>query len=461
MIDKKAPNTQSRVLKVRVFPTETQKKVINQTFGACRFIYNNYLQERSEFYIEHIMPVKKTSTKQELQEIYKTFKRTSDKEYGQLYPWMKETSSTARHEATRHLDAAYSRFFDNCKKHRKVGRKHNVYGFPQFKSKKDSHQSYSDRITNFDWSHRSITIPKCGKLRFRNAALPKWFDENTTSVNGSVTISKSASGRYYASILFTVCDYKCSHGERRQAIGLDFSPELCYVDADGNTGKDFGYVAQKQKANKQLKRLGRAYARKMYVTNPDSPRKLPSKNKEKARAKLARLEERISDKRKDWIEKETLRLVRTYDRVVVEDLNLKGISSFLRNAKNMNDTSWATFVSRLEAKGKDYDCLVVKADRYFASSQICSKCGYQNHALTLRDRTWTCPDCGSNHIRDLNAAINLKNYVVPLGRGKLTPMDTGNEGYATLLAAQALTVAEVGTGIGDYTQESHGSSDRG
>ena len=460
-MDKKAPNTQSKVLKVRVFPTETQKKVIHQTFGACRFIYNNYLQERCEFYIEQIMPVKKISTKQELQEIYKTFKRTSDKEYSQLYPWMKETSSTARHEATRHLDAAYSRFFDNCKKHRKVGRKHNVYGFPQFKSKKDSHQSYSDRITNFDWSHRTITIPKCGKLRFRNAALPKWFDENTTSMNGSVTISKSASGRYYASILFTVCDYKCSHNERKQAVGLDFSPKLCYVDSDGNTGKDFGYVPQKQKANKQLKRLGRAYARKTYVTNPDFPKKkLPSKNKEKARTKLARLEERISDKRKDWIEKETLRLVRTYNKVVVEDLNLKGISSFLKNAKNMNDTSWATFVSRLKAKGKDYDCLVVKADRYFASSQICSKCGYQNHALTLRDRTWTCPDCGSNHSRDLNAAINLKNYV-PLGRGEFTPMDTGKEGYVASLATQALTVGEVGTSIGDFTQESHGSSDRG
>ena len=131
--------------------------------------------------------------------------------------------------------------------------------------------------------------------------------------------------------------------------------------------------------------------------------------------------------------------MRTYDKIVVEDLNLKGISSFLRNAKNMNDTSWATFVSRLEAKGKDYDCLVIKADRYFASSQICSKCGYRNHALTLRDRTWACPDCGSNHIRDLNAAINLRNYV-PLGRGKLTPMDIGKEGYVASLATQALTV---------------------
>lgn len=458
MMDKKSLET-NKVLKVRIYPTDAQERVMKMTLGACRFIYNNYLQERSEFYIEHILPVKKSSTKQQLSEIYKTFKRTSDKEYGQLYPWMKETSSTARHEATRHLDSAYSRFFDNCKKHRKVGRKHNPYGFPQFKSKKDSHQSYSDRITDFDWSHRAITIPKCGKLRFRNAELPRWFD-GSTRMNGSVTISKSASGRWYASILFTVRNKQYETCNRKQAVGLDFSPEFCYVDSDGNTGKDFGYVAQKQSNAKKLKHLQRAYARKINIQDTDSPRKHPSKNKEKARTKLARLEERISDKRKDWIEKETLRLVRTYDKVVVEDLNLKGISSFLRNAKNMNDTSWATFVSRLETKGKDYGCLVIKADRYFASSQICSKCGYQNHTLTLRDRMWTCPDCSSTHVRDVNAAVNLRNYV-PLGRRELTPVESEGDDLTALLAVQAITLDEAGTTTGDFVGESHGSSDRG
>ena len=134
-------------------------------------------------------------------------------------------------------------------------------------------------------------------------------------------------------------------------------------------------------------------------------------NREKARIKLARCEEQIANRRKDFIEKETLRLVKTYDKVVVEDLNLKGISKFLRNAHNMNDTSWATFVNRLQQKGQDYGCQVVKADRWFPSSQLCHVCHFQNTQLKLSDRRWTCSKCGTSHVRDANAAINLKHYV--------------------------------------------------
>ena len=125
--------------------------------------------------------------------------------------------------------------------------------------------------------------------------------------------------------------------------------------------------------------------------------------------------------------------MKSYDKVVVEDLNLKGISKFLRNAKNMNDTSWGTFVSKLKVKGKDYNCKVIKADRYFPSSQLCSKCGFQYKDLKLSEREWTCPKCGTNHIRDLNAAINLKNYV-PLEERKFTPAESSQVVYTAMLA---------------------------
>ena len=193
---------------------------------------------------------------------------------------------------------------------------------------------------------------------------------------------------------------------------MDFSPSECYVDSNGNTGKDFNYIAHKQKNRKVLRKYQRQLARKTKG----------SSNYRKARIKLARVEEYIANCRKDWIEKETLRLVTSYDKVVVEDLNLKGISSFLRNAKNMNDTSWGTFVSRLESKGQDYSCVVIKADRWFPSSQSCSNCGYRYHELKLSERQWTCPSCGKFHIRDVNAAINLKNYV-PQELRKLTPVE--------------------------------------
>ena len=170
-----------------------------------------------------------------------------------------------------------------------------------------------------------------------------------------MTISKNCSGNYYVSILFeiTPCTYKVEN--RKEAIGLDFSPSEMYVSSENQTGKDFGYIAQKQAHSKKLRKLQRRLARKQFLKNPNSPKKLPSKNREKARNKLARLEEHIANSRKDWIEKETLRLVKSYDKIVIEDLNLMGISKFLRNARNMNDTSWATFVNRLGDKGKYYN----------------------------------------------------------------------------------------------------------
>ena len=249
-----------------------------------------------------------------------------------------------------------------------------------------------------------------------------------------MTISKNCSGNYYVSILFeiTACNYKVEN--RKETIGLDFSPSEMYVSSENQTGKDFGYIAQKQAHSKKLKRLQRRLSRKQFIKDPNSPKKVSSKNREKARIKLARFEEHIANSRKDWMEKETLRLVKSYNKIVVEDLNLIGISKFLRNAKNMNDTSWGTFVLRLQAKGKDYNCNIIKADRFFPSSQLCSKCGRKYKGLKLSEREWTCKNCGSHHIRDVNAAINLKNYVPMEGR-ESTPVESS---YVVDLAEQAL-----------------------
>ena len=259
-----------------------------------------------------------------------------------------------------------------------------------------------------------------------------------------MTISKSCSGNYYVSILFEIspCTYKVEN--RKNAIGLDFSPSEMYVSSESQTGKDFGYIAQKQAHSKKLRKLQRRLARKQFLKDPTSPKKVPSKNREKARIKLARLEEHIANSRKDWIEKESLRLVKSYNKVVVEDLNLVGISKFLRNARNMNDTSWATFVNRLRDKGKYYNCNVIKADRYFPSSQLCSKCGFRYKELKLSEREWTCSCCGTHHIRDVNAAINLKNYV-PLEERKLTPVESSKVANIAMLALQATELDEAGS----------------
>lgn len=432
---------QHKSLKLRIYPTEEQSQLINQTFGCCRKLYNEHLQERNEFYIENILPIKNKASQIEINQIYKTFKPKTEKEWKEIYPFMKEVSSTSLQQARMDCDNAFVNFFKSNK-----GTRKGKSGFPKFKSKKDNHQSYREPNINENckvfFENRLVKIPKIGKVIFKDRAFPKWWSQIQKLC--SMTISKSCSGNYYVSILFEISTYTYKVEDRKEAIGLDFSPSEMYVSSENQTGKDFGYIAQKQAHSKKLKKLQRRLARKQFLKDPNSPKKLPSKNREKARIKLAKLEEHIANSRKDWIEKESLRLVKSYDKVVIEDLNLIGISKFLRNAKNMNDTSWATFVSRLEAKGQDYDCKVIKADRYFPSSQLCSKCRWKYKNLKLSEREWTCCNCGTHHIRDVNAAINLKNYV-PLEERELTPVESSKVANLAELALQATEPKEAGS----------------
>lgn len=421
---------QYKSLKLRIYPTKEQSQLINQTFGCCRKLYNEHLQERNEFYIENILPIKNKASQVEINQVYKTFKPKTEKEWKEVYPYMKDVSSYSLQQARMDCDNAFVNFFKS-----KNGTRKGKSGFPKFKSKKDNHQSYREPNINgnaqIHFEERLVKIAKVGKVIFKNRAFPKWW--NQIEKLCSMTISKSCSGKYYVSILFETapCTYKVEN--RKDAIGLDFSPSEMYVSSENQTGKNFGYIAQKQAHSKKLRKLQRRLARKQFFKDLNSPKKLPSKNREKARIKLALLEEHIANCRKYWIEKESLRLVRSYDKVVVEDLNLKGISKFLRNAKNMNDTSWATFVERLEAKGKDYGCKVIKADKYFPSSQLCSNCGFQYKGLKLSEREWTCSCCGAHHIRDVNAAINLKNYI-PLEEREFTPVESEKISNLAMLA---------------------------
>lgn len=366
---------------------------------------------------------------------------SSEKEMKEKFPYLKEVSDRALQFARQNCEKAYQNFYRNLKKKRKVGKKKNPYGFPQFKRKKDNHQSYQelavDKKKHFNFNEKTIKLPKLGKVKFFERKLPKWW--KLVEKFGTVTIEKTCSERYYISVL---CHLKKEYYEktpknRKDKAGLDFSPSLLYVNDEGKTGKDFGYISQKQTAHKKLRRLQRSENRRKRFEIENSPKKQNSKNREKARIKLAKFEEKIANRRKYFQEVETKRLVTNYSQITIEDLNLKGISKFLTNAKNMTDTSWGSFVTKLQNKGKRYSCKVIKADRYFPSSQICHCCNFQNHELKLSDRKWTCPNCGKEHIRDVNAAINLKNYKIPTQHRELTSMES--EENLKELALEALT----------------------
>lgn len=385
-----------KALKVRIYPSEYQKVILNKTFGCCRIVYNERLSEHIDYYNTY----KDTPDRPK-------FKGTLPKELKETkYPWLNEdTISEALIQSQRNCESAYSNFFKSLKKQRK-GKK---VGYPKFKSKKqhkDSFTLFMIREENLvDFKARTIFIPKLKDTKFRiaNSSLKsKWIQWFLEARPLSMTISRNACGEYYCSILFEREQDSIQNIGLSNSVGLDFSPNNLYIDNNNNIAPN--YKPYKQLNKKKLAKLQRNLSRKQKG----------SKNREKARVKLARLEKHISDFRKDYIEKETLRLVRTYDIIGIEDLNLQGMMKFSHNAKNYVDTSWHTFTQKLIWKSQFYDCLVIKSDRFYPSSKTCNTCGYINHNLTLKDRNWTCPDCGSEIIRDQNAGKNLRDNAINL-----------------------------------------------
>ena len=217
-----------------------------------------------------------------------------------------------------------------------------------------------------------------------------------------MTVSRNACGEYYCSVLFEKVQDLEQNIRLSNSIGLDFSPSNLYVDSNNNLAPN--YKSYKQLNSKKLTKLQRRLARKQKGSN----------NREKARIKLARFEKHIADSRRDYIEKETLRLVRTCDVIGIEDLNLQGMMKFSHNAKNYMDTSWYTFTQKLLWKAQFNNCIVIKSDRFYPSSKTCNCCGYINQDLTLKDRKWACPNCGTEIIRDQNAAQNLRDNAINL-----------------------------------------------
>ena len=417
----------NRALKVRLYPTQEQKTFLDKSLGLSRFFYNYLLNERIEFYKNEIEPIKDNVDLKNQK--YKSFKSTSRKQFKEKFEWAKECSDDCLCTSERNLKSAFDNFFKSLNKTRK-----GKMGFPKFRSKKEHKDSFADfhfPKNSFDFYHRLISISKCKNIKFKHREkLPKWYSENCELK--SITISKNSCGEYYASLLFELPSFYANPKsiDENQAIGLDWSPSEFYIDSECHSGKDYGYEPQKQKHYKQLAKLQKNLARKTKG----------SKNYEKARIKLARLEKHIADSRKWWIENESLRLVKNYSTIGIEDLNLQGIAKFLRNAKNVNDCGYATFVNRLIQKGEELGTSVIKVDRYYPSSQLCHCCGYQNHNLKLSDREWICPSCGEHHIRDINASINLKNEAIKIRMRRAEFRSVEGVEDIHLLALQALSI---------------------
>ena len=422
----------NRCFKIRIYPTQNQIEKITKIFGCRRFVYNQYVEQRESFYKEYKQQKEQLSDL-ELAKIKKKFTYKSEVELKREYPFLADKCIPASSLQQARMDAekAYQRYFESLKEMKEKKLKEPKFGKPKFKSKKNNYQSF--RVTMLpdkvlDECSRTIFIPVLKEVIFRNGKIPLWFKQKGICYQ-NITVSKTPSGKFFASIC---CKYsseeknKVYSGIENKSIGLDFSPSKCYIDSNNNEAPN--YVPIKQKLQRKLTRLQRNHSSKGLKR--DSNNKLfhdkngqlvviGSKNREKARLKLARFEEYISNKRKDYIEKETLRLVRSYEVIGLETLDIKGLMKKTdkdkkkikyRNARNYVDVSWSKFESTLNWKSLFNNCFVVNADKWFPSSQLCSNCGFRfKGTKNLRIREWKCPKCGITHNRDQNAAINLRN----------------------------------------------------
>ena len=336
-----------------------------KTFGCVRFIYNRMLADKIKYYEE---------TKQKL--------NNTPAQYKKEFEWLKEVDSLALANAQMNLQTAYGNFFRSPK-----------IGFPKFKSKKSNQKSYTTNCVNGNITIENyyIKLPKIGLVKLKqHRMIPSGYKLK------SVTVSQTSSGKYYASVLFEY-ENQVQEIEPKTFLGLDFSMHKLYRDSNGD---EPCYPRYYRQAEKRLKRE----QRKLSLMQKGS------KNREKQRIRVAKLHEKVANQRKDFLHKQSKQITNAYDCVCVEDLNMKAMSQTLQFGKSVSDNGWGMFVTFLKYKLEEQGKKLVKVDKFFASSQICSCCGYKNtETKNLSIRAWDCPKCGTHHDRDINAAINIRN----------------------------------------------------
>ena len=357
----------NKAYKFRIYPNEEQKVLFAKTFGCVRFIYNQMLADKIEYYKE---------TKKKL--------NNTPAQYKTEFEWLKEVDSLALANAQMNLQKAYNNFFTNPKT-----------GFPKFKSKHKNRKSYTtnNQKGSITLENGYLKLPKAnGLIQVKqHRQIPSDYKIK------SVTISQTPSGKYYASILFEYENQVQEKEDLNKFLGLDFSMKELYRDSNGN---EPCYPRYYRKSEKRLKRE----QRKLSLMEKGSS------NRYKQRIKVAKLHEKVANQRKDFLHKQSRQIANAYDCVCIENLDMKAMSQCLKFGKSVSDNGWGMFTVFLKYKLEETGKRLVKIDKFFASSQLCNVCGYKNtETKDLSVREWDCPNCGTHHDRDINAAINIRN----------------------------------------------------
>ena len=353
-----------RTYKFRLYPNKAQTELLAKHFGCARFVYNYFLNQRKEQY----------SLTGKSDNFYAQAKTLAKMKKQEEIAWLKEVNAQSLQFALRCLEAAYTNFFKKRTR------------FPNFKSKR---------------SKNSFTVPQFASIANGRLFFPKFREGILCRVHrkvvgkiGKVTISKTQTGKYFVSVS-TEEEYETPFEKTSKSVGVDLGLKNLVVTSEGKTFENNRYT--------------RRYEQKLATAQRHlSRKKNGSRGFERQRLKVASIYEKIANCRADYLHKCSISIVRRYDVICVEDLNVKGMVRNHHLAKSITDASWGAFISMLTYKAEWNDKKVVKIDRFFPSSQTCHVCGYKHRQTKdLSVREWECPACHAHHDRDVNAARNI------------------------------------------------------
>lgn len=367
-----------RAIKIRLYPNNTQEQTLNKVLGCYRFVYNQMLARKQEAYTSENKSLG-------LNDLSKYFHGTLLKD--EQYSWLKEQNTKVMKQAIRQMLSAYDKFF----------KQHN--GFPKFKSKKNKETALFplEAISKRNkFNVKKITLTKPLKdIKFRCSDL--YFKRLKTYKEGirSATLSKTKSGNYFLSILVELPQEEIiKFGRTNKHVGIDLGVKDFVITSDGEVFENRHFF--KKQASKLVK-LQKQLSKKQKDSN----------NRHKQRVRIAKVFEKLTSQKDAYIHSVVNELLTYYDTVFMEDLNVKGMLKNHHLAKAIQEVGFYKFKETLVNKALVNDKKVVFIDRFYPSSKTCSQCGYKKRDLKLSDRFWICPECGTKHDRDINAAINI------------------------------------------------------